>query len=398
MSEFRFAKRMDRVSGEAIKEILSYMSDPNIISFGGGSPAKESYPLEFVREAMNKAIETVPYQMLGYGQTEGWKPLREQYLEKMVRAKSIKADLDNVAIGTGGTQGYDLVTQAFVDEGDVVLVESPTFLTAIMTLHKLGAKLVAVETDEYGIRMDDLEEKIRRYSPKVLYVIPTFQNPTGWTLPTERRMKVAELASRYDVIVIEDDPYCALRYRGLAPAPIKSYDESGHVVLLDSFSKIVSPGIRVGGMVAEKTILEKMMSVKQCCDTHSTLIVQEICAEFLRRGMLKDHLEAIKPIYTERLDAMLHGIEEYFPKNIVCTPPEGGLFVWVKLLGDADTRQIIKRSVKEANVAFVPGSPFFLNPEDGKRCMRLNFSSQTPDRIQQGIQALGRILCEECGE
>jgi len=394
MAEFKFAKRLDNVSGEAVKEILSYMSDPNIISFGGGSPAKEAYPTEFVREALLNAMDKVPLQMLSYGQTEGWKPLRELYLEQMVRAKGIKADLENVAIGTGGTQGFDLVTQTFINEGDVVLVESPTFLSAITTLNKIGAKLVAVETDAYGIRMDDLEEKIKTYHPKMLYVIPTFQNPTGWTLPNARRQKIAELASRYDVIVAEDDPYCALRYRGEEQAPIKSFDETGHVVLLDSFSKIVSPGIRVGGMVAEKSIMEKMMAVKQCCDTHSTLLVQEVCAEFLRRGMLKGHLEAIKPIYLERMDAMLNAIDKYFPKDISLTPPEGGLFVWVRLNGDVDTRQIVKRSVKEANVAFVPGCPFFVEPEKGKQCMRLNFSSQTPDRIEEGIKALGKILCE----
>ena len=391
MSEYRFAERMGRVSGESEKEILAMMSNPDMISFGGGRPSAEAFPVAFIKEAAQKILDENPVPILSYGQTEGYRPLREAYLKYMVQAKGIEAGIENVIMGSGGTQGIDLVTQAFLDEGDVVLVESPTYLSVLNVLYKLGARLVAVETDENGMIMEDLEAKMKEYAPKMLYCIPTFQNPTGCTLPADRRKRIAELAEQYDVIVIEDDPYCALRYSGEALPPIKSFDRSGHVVLLDSFSKIVSPGFRVGGVVADEEIIDKMVLAKQCADTHSTLLTQAICAEFLNRNMLQDHIRSVIPIYKEHLDRMIDGMRKHFPETCRYQVPDGGLFVWVELPENIDSRELLRRCAAR-NVGFVPGCPFFLDPEDGVHRMRMNFSSQSLENIDKGIEIIGEEI------
>ena len=391
---YNFAKRMDNVSASAVKDIFRLMADPEIISFGGGSPAKESFPIETIQDITDKALKDNGNQVLQYGMTEGWRPLREAYLEHIVYPKGVKASLENVITTTGATQGIQLVSDIFLDHGDIVLVESPTFLGTLMVFNKYLVKCVPVETDEHGMIMEDLELKMEKYSPKMLYTIPTFQNPTGKTLPLERRKKVAELASTYNVIVMEDDPYCDLRYKGKESPHIKSFDQTGHVILLNSFSKIISPGLRVGTVVAEQDIIEKIVVAKQCADTHTTNLTQVVCAEFLNRGLLPGHLEAITPIYSKRLDTMLDGIQKYFPPGTKYTQPEGGLFIWAELPGEPNVQALLEKAAQEYKVAFVPGKPFFINPEDGKNSLRLNFSSNTSENIEEGMKRLGEVFSQ----
>ena len=389
-----FAEYTKRVDGAAVSEILAMMADPEIISFCGGSPAKEAFPVETIRDFAVKALNENPLTVLQYGVTEGWKPLRQAYLEHMVLPKGVKADIGNVATLTGATQGIIAVSEVFLNPGDTVLVESPTFLSTLSVFSKLSAQAVPVEVDDDGMIMDDLEEKIKRHKPKILYCIPTFQNPTGRTLKADRRQKIAELASRYDVIVLEDDPYCELRYRGQVQPPIKSFDESGHVIMLNSFSKIISPGLRVGAMVAAPEIIKKVVIAKQLLDTHTANLNQAICADFLNAGLLPGHLKKIVPIYAQRLDCMLRGIKAHFPKDCEYTTPEGGLFVWVKLPGNPDLKALLKKATTELKVAFIPGGPFFINPQDGHNCIRLNFSSVSPENIDIGMQRMGRLFCD----
>ncbi len=396
MQQRVFAERMRHVNGDTARNIFKFMADPSIISFGGGSPAKETFPVEAIRDIVDEALANNAASVLQYGMTAGWLPLREAYIAHILAPKGVQAALPNVLMTTGGTQGFDLVTQAFVNPGDTVLVESPTFLASLTVLAKLGANVVAVETDEDGIVTDDLEQKARLYKPRLLYVIPTFQNPTGRTIPAARRRKIAELAAQYNFIVAEDDPYCDLRFSGQEQPPIKQFDTAGNVVLLHSFSKIVSPGIRVGSVTAEPDIIDKMMLVKQCADAHTANLSQVICAEFLRRGMLPPHLQAIMPIYKVRLDAMLSGIERYFPAGCAYTKPEGGLFVWVRLPADIDTMPLMERAAREIKVAFVPGAPFCVDPAAGRNCLRLNFSSSTPEVIEEGMRRLGEFLSTVC--
>ena len=391
---FKFAEYTNRVNTDAISDILKYMTMPGIIAFSGGSPATETFPVEAITNIINESLTKDAATILQYGSTGGRPELKKAYIEHMATPKGIDLKEENILVLTGSNQGIGLIADVLLNPGDTVLVESPTFLSTLMILNKLGAKSIPVNVDDQGMIINDLEEKIKKYSPKFVYTIPTFQNPTGLTLPTERREKIAQLAEKYEVIVIEDDPYCELRYKGNALPPIKSFDKKGFVVLLSSFSKIVSPGLRVGVMAAHKDIISKVTIAKQLDDTHSPNLNQIICAEFLNQGLLPGHLEKIKPIYAARLDAMLGAIEKYFPKNVSYTKPEGGLFIWACAPENINIKEVLNRTATEEKVAFVPGAPFFINPEDGKSSFRLNFSSNTPEKIEEGIKKLGKILNE----
>lgn len=390
-----FANRMDGVSGSVIREIFKMMADPEMISFGGGNPAKESFPIDVVERISHEVLEQNGAGILQYGTTEGYAPLRESYLEYIAGPKGVKAGVENVLTLSGSMQGLDLTTKVFIDPGDAVLVEAPTFLGALQAFNTYQARCVPVGMDDEGVDLNELEDKVKQYRPKMFYVIPTFQNPTGKTLGIERRRAIAQLAEKYDFIVIEDDPYCDLRYRGTPMPPIKTFDKSGNVVLLNSFSKILSPGLRVGTAVASPEIIRKMTVAKQSSDTHTSNLTQAIADAFLRRGLLSGHLTSILPIYTERLNAMLEGLERFFPDTFRYTKPEGGLFVWGETAGKPDMPAILKRSTQELKVAFVPGQFFFVDPATmGQNTMRLNFSSATPERILTGLERLGGLIAQ----
>ncbi len=393
----QFAKRMEGVSGSVIREILKLMGDPEIISFGGGNPAKESFPIDLVEQLAHEVLEQNGANILQYGTTEGYGPLRESYLAHIARPKGIVAEPENVLPLTGSMQGLDLITKVFVDPGDVVLVESPTFLGALQAFYTYQANCIPVNMDDEGVDLNDLEEKIRTHRPKLFYVIPTFQNPTGKTLRVERRKAIAALAEKYDFIVIEDDPYCDLRYSGTSVPPIKTFDTSGNVILLNSFSKILSPGLRVGTLLASAELIRKLTVAKQSSDTHTSNLTQAIADAFLRRGLLPGHLGSIIPMYAERLNALLSGLEAFFPKDFRYIKPEGGLFVWGELPGIPDVPAMLKRATGECKVAFIPGQYFYVRPESmGQNTMRLNFSSATPERITLGLERLGKLVKESC--
>lgn len=395
---YKFAKRIGEVSSSAVREIFKAMADPEMISFGGGSPANESFPIDAIKEITDKVLSENGHQVLQYGITEGWAPLKDAYLKHIAHPKGIKGSRENVLVTTGASQGIHLLADIFLEPGDVVLVESPTFLGVFSTFDKYFVKSVPVSMDEHGLIMEDLEAKIKEHNPKMIYTIPTFQNPTGRTLPLERRQKIAELASQYNVIVLEDDPYCDLRYSGEALPAIKTFDTTGHVVLLNSFAKIISPGLRVGTVLAEEEIIQKLTVAKQGADTHTANLTQAICAEFLERGLLPDHLKKINMLYAEKLNAMISSIEKFFPTGTKFTRPEGGLFIWVELPGEPDVLALFERATTEYKVAFVPGIHFCKNPDDGSRHLRLNFSSSTPEKIEVGIKKLGELFIQDLEE
>jgi len=389
---------MGEVSSSAVREIFKAMADPEMISFGGGSPANESFPIDEIKEITDKLLTEKGHQILQYGITEGWAPLKQAYLDHIAHPKGIKGSLENVLVTTGASQGIHVIADAFLDPGDVVLVESPTFLGVFSTFDKYFVKCVPVAMDEHGLIMEDLEAKIKEHNPKMLYTIPTFQNPTGRTLPLERRQKVAELASQYELIVLEDDPYCDLRYTGETLPSIKTFDKTGHVILLNSFAKIISPGLRVGTVLAETEIIQQLTVAKQGADTHTASLTQAICAEFLNRGRLPEHLTKINAIYAEKLNAMIQAIDRYFPEGTKYTKPEGGLFIWVELPGEPDVLALFEKATSECKVAFVPGIHFCKNPEDGIRHLRLNFSSSSPEKIEEGIKRLGELFVRDLEE
>ncbi len=391
----KLANRMTKFSGDDLADILRYSLDPSVISFSMGSPARELYPVDAIREIVDEVLANDSQRSLSYGSTDGWQPLKKAYLEHVAKPKGVIASENEVVVTTGSTQGVDLLTQILIDPGDCILVESPTYLNTISVFKKYEAKLVSVKMDDEGIIISDLEEKIKLHKPKMLYTIPTFQNPSGKTLLVERRRMIADLASKYDMIVLEDDPYCDLRYRGNSVPPIKTFDKTGHVVLANSFSKTIAPGLRVGTMVGSKEIIDALILAKGISDTNTPILVQAICSGFLERGLLPDHLESMVPLYLERLDAMLEGIRKYFPAEIKYTVPEGGLFVWVDLPDTVNTRTLLKKAAEEYKVSYVPGSAFCVDEGDGIHSIRLNFSANNAEKIDEGLKRLGELLTKE---
>lgn len=386
-----FAQRAERLKGNAIREIFKLLTDPAIISLGGGNPARESFPQEQIRAIADQLLAERGVDMLQYGLTLGYQPLRQACLDHLFRPKGIVAELDNIITFTGSTQGISMVGEAFLDEGDVVLMENPTFLGTLNTLRKLGARLEPVSMDADGLDVEDLERQVRRHRPKLLYTIPTFQNPSGRTIPAARRQRIAQLAAEYDFLVLEDDPYGEVRFAGQAQPPIKSFDQAGQVVLMNSFSKTIAPGLRVGVACAPPEIVAKLELFKQCADTHSPLLPQAICAEYLCQGLMPQHLLEVAEIYRQRLAAMLEGLERHFPAECQYTVPEGGLFLWLRLPG-LDAAELLKQSLAEAKVAFVPGASFCIDPEQGRDCLRLNYSSSAPEQISVAMERLGRLI------
>ena len=391
-----FAKRMDYMAGSAaiIKDLFHAMGDPETISFGGGAPASDALPVDRLREIADDVLrrESRGVEALQYGPVEGIRQLREIVAEKLLAPKGVQADPENIMIVNGGLETMNLLCQVFIDPGDVILCESPTFVHGVEIFEMFQARCIGCRTDELGIDPEDVEKKILEYHPKMVYVIPTFQNPTGKTLPAERRQKLAELGSRYDVIILEDDPYRDLRYSGEELKPIKSYDKTGHTVQANSFSKIFSPGSRLGYVCAEHRIIEKLIDAKSATNSHTSMLPQILCAEFFARGYFDAHLKKLCAVHRERRDAMMAALEKYMPEGTRWVYPDGGLFSWVELPGGIDTTELLKEAA-DYRVAFIAGAGFFVgNTGEGKNCMRISYGNVTPEKIDIGMKRLGDLI------
>ncbi|MBR1456460.1 MAG: PLP-dependent aminotransferase family protein [Oscillospiraceae bacterium] len=391
-----FAKRIDYMAGSAdiIRGLFNAMGDPETISFGGGAPATEALPVEAVQQIASEVLSRAQrgQEALQYGPVQGVRQLREIVAERLLTPKGVPAQADDVLIVNGGLETMNLLCQVFIDPGDVILCESPTFVHCVEIFEMFQARCIGCETDEQGIVPEDVEAKILQYKPKMVYVIPTFQNPTGKTLPADRRRRLAELGSRYDVLILEDDPYRDLRYSGEELLPIKAYDKTGHTVLANSFSKIFSPGSRLGYVFAEHRIIEKLMDVKTATNSHTSMIPQILCAEFFARGLFDEHLRRLCAVHRERRDAMMAALERYMPAGTKWVYPDGGLFTWVELPGGIDTTQLLHEAAA-CKVAYVAGAGFFVgNTGEGKNCMRISFGNVTPEKIDVGIRRLGDLI------
>jgi len=398
----KFADRVREMEGSAkvVEYLFNNMVDPDTISFGGGSPARESYPDEIIHDIMHEVFSdpAKASKALAYGGPLGMPELREVICEQLVNPVGVEATIDNVLVANGGMEPVNLIAQLYLNAGDVVLVEDPTFVQSVEIYEMLQAKCIPVECDDYGIIIEDLEKKIKEYNPKMVYVIPTFQNPTGKTLPADRRKAVAELAEKYDVIVHEDDPYKDIRYNGEDLLPIKAYDKSGNVILSGSFSKIFSPGSRLGYIVAEKEIISYLYHIKTATNSFTSTFSQVMCAEFFARGYYPAHHERICNLYRERRDVMMECLDKYFPEGTKHTYPDGGLFTWVELPEGFDTTALLPEA-QERKVAYLAGEGFFVNGNGkGKNCMRMSFGGNTPERIRIGMQKLGELFCEKAKE
>jgi 2-aminoadipate transaminase len=393
----KFAKRMEYMEKSAgvIRSLFNSMTDPEIISFGGGAPAKEALPIDIVREITNDVmtIGGRGVESLQYGKVMGAEDLREVVVNVLLKPKGVEAKVDNIMIISGGLEAMNLMCQLYIEPGDVILVESPSFVHSVEIFDMFQAKCVAVEMDNNGMVIEDLEKKIKAYNPKMVYVIPTFQNPTGITLSLERRKKIAELGSQYDVIILEDDPYRDIRYSGEDLLPIKAFDKTGHTVLANSFSKIFSPGSRLGYILANDEITEKLFNAKTATNSHTSMMPQIICAEFFKRGYYPEHHKKICDLYRVRRDTMMACINEYFPEGTKKVFPDGGLFSWVELPGNIDTTELLLEATSQIKVAFVAGEGFFVEGDGkGKNCMRLSFGAVPPEKIKIGMKKLGELI------
>lgn len=397
--EHRFAQRTQRMKSSAIRELLKLTEDPEVISFAGGLPAPEVFPVEEILEAATKVLREQGSRALQYGSTEGYTPLREMIARHTSRY-GIDVTADNILITSGSQQALDLLGKVFINHGDRILVEAPTYLGALQAWDIYGAEYVPVRSDNDGIVTDELEGALRT-GPKFIYVLPNFQNPTGVTISYERRLKLVELADHYGVPIIEDDPYGQLRFEGEHIPPIEVLDSqkhhngscyTGNVIYLSTFSKILAPGLRLAWVVAPPEVIRKLVMAKQGADLHTATFNQMVAYEVGRGGFIDRHVELIRKVYRERRDVMLKALEENMPEGVEWTHPQGGLFLWVRLPEGMDTAELFKVAVSQ-KVAFVPGAPFF--PKGGgENTMRLNFSNATPEKIEEGIARLAKAIKE----
>lgn len=390
---FKFSKRVPADGTDAVGAILKAAADPKIISFAGGLPAPELFPVEGMKEATDKVYAEHGQQALQYGAAKGVTELRELILKRVKEKENVDAKLENVMITTGSEQAIDLVGKAFVNPGDTVLVEEPTYLCALDVFRSYGANFVSVPMDDDGMKMDALEEALKAHPETALvYTVPNFQNPTGRTMPAERRKKFAELAAKYDVPVLEDNPYGDIRFAGEHVPSVKSFDHAGKVFYMSTFSKILAPGFRLGWLVADPKVIEKLTVLKQSADLHTDNLVQYVVTEFFKENDVDAHVKEISDLYGKRKQLMIDGIKKYFPKDVKYTDPEGGMFLWVEVPGVTDTVELFKQCL-EHNVAFVPGDPFFAGkPQPGT--FRLNYSNMQEDQIEVGLKRLGEALSQ----
>ena len=395
----KYADRIQtmQASADIVRNLFNSMTDPETISFGGGAPAQEALPIDIVREITNEVMtkDALGVTALQYGNPIGLRSLREMVCEYLLEPKGVRCSPDEVLITTGGLETMNLICQIFINPGDVILVESPTFVHCVEIFEMFQARCIAVETDEKGMVPADVERKIQQYRPKMVYVVPTFQNPTGKTLPTERRQALAELGSKYDVIILEDDPYRDIRYSGVDLPPIKSFDKTGHTVLASSFSKIFSPGSRLGYVFAEPRLIDLFYQIQTATVSVTSTLSQVLCAEFFRRGYYENHHKMICDLYRERRDAMMAAFDKYFPKSVRHTFPDGGMFTWVTCPEGLDTTAMLKEA-NERKVAYVPGEGFYVEGGGkGKNCMRMSFTGVTPEKIETGMQRLGSLVASK---
>jgi 2-aminoadipate transaminase len=397
----RYAQRVQRIQGSAIRELLKVTEIPGAISLAGGLPAGEIFPLEQIAEVTQRILAKQGQQALQYGTTEGYTPLRELLAQRLT-AEGVKASADNILITSGSQQGLDLLGKLFVNPGDPLLVESPTYMGALQAFNPYEPEYVAVRSDNEGIVTDELEVALQRH-PRCMYVLPSFQNPSGVTFTLERRQQLIALAARYEMPILEDDPYSQLRFEG-EPLPsllalehqrqqqLGQGDQfyAGNVILLNTFSKVLTPGLRVAWIVAPAEVIRKLTLAKQGTDLHTATFNQMIAYELARDGFLEEHVPVIRALYRERRDAMLAALEEYFPDNVSWTHPQGGLFLWVTVPDGIDTAQLLNDAL-EYRIAFVPGAAFHANG-GGANTMRLSFSNVNTEQIEEGIRRLGKLL------
>jgi 2-aminoadipate transaminase len=391
-----YSKNALNMKRSEIRELLKVSRIPGMISFAGGLPASETFPVKELEEISCELLRQKGATALQYGTTEGEAPLREEICKWMMREKSAVRP-DNILVTAGSQQGLDIVSKVFLDPNDIVILELPTYIGGLQAFTAYRAKMIGVPQDDHGMKMDLLEKKLanlakRGKKPKFIYVVPDFQNPSGVTLSLERRVRLLELAYQYEVPILEDSPYRDLRFEGKPVPAIYSLDKEGQVMVLGTFSKILCPGLRLAWIMAPSEWMERMIIAKQsmdlCCSTYNELLV----AEFMKRGLMLKQVEKIRELYSKKAERMLEALKKYMPKGVRWTRPEGGLFLWVKLPKKMSSNDLLPKAI-ENKVAYVIGSAFHCNGK-GQNTMRLNFSYPTLEQIDEGIQRLAKMIKE----
>ncbi|HSO74964.1 MAG TPA: PLP-dependent aminotransferase family protein, partial [Blastocatellia bacterium] len=370
------------------REILKVTERPEIISFAGGMPAPELFPIAEIARAHARVFEEQGPAALQYSTTEGWLPLREWIAARM-RQRGVAAEADRVLITTGSQQGIDLVGKVFLERGDTVVVESPCYVAALQAFSAYEVTPIPVESDDQGMRVDLIEEALAQ-NPKLIYIVSEFSNPKGTTLSAERRSRLIDLSHRYGVPILEDNPYSELRYAGVAPQPLAALDRDGLVIHIGTFSKTLSPGMRLGWLIAAEPIFKEAVIAKQAADLHTSTVEQRAAALLLQDFDYDGHIKVLCRVYGERCKTMRDAIERHFPAGTRWTTPEGGLFLWVELPENVSAQEMFEDALRE-RVAFVPGTSFFAG-EPRTNFMRLNFSNQKPEMITEGIGRIAAIL------
>ncbi len=388
-----FAQRTEGMKSSVIRDLLKYTQQPDMISFAGGMPAPEVFPTREFKEAANFVLDEVGAQALQYGPTDWYPPLKDFLVDKMCKY-GVPAEPSNILLTNGSQQALDLIGKLFIDPSDTVLTESPTYLGALQAFNAYQPKYVTVPIDDDGMRTDLLEEILAAQKVKFIYTMPNFQNPTGVTMSLERRMRLVELAAKYGTFIVEDDPYGELRYEGEDVTPLVVLHKE-NVFYLSTFSKTMSPGIRLGWVVAPEKLIAKLIQAKQGADLHTSSLIQMLAYDICQRGILRNHVKIIRRVYQERRDIMLAAMEKYFPPGVTWTHPEGGMFLWVRVPEHVNTAEFLKIALEE-KVAFVPGFAFYPGG-GGDNTMRLNFSNARPEMIEEGIKRLARALKREFG-
>jgi 2-aminoadipate transaminase len=398
--EERFAQRMHGMTSSVIRELLKLTEAPDVISFAGGLPASDLFPREEIAGAVERIVRSESPAAFQYGITEGYRPLRELFVRHMARY-GIRVSPENVLVTSGSQQALDLIARLFLNPGDRILTEDPTYLGALQAFGAEQGEFLPVPIDGDGLRIEALEEKLRA-GPKFLYILPNFQNPGGTTLSLPRRRRLIELAIHYGTPIVEDDPYGQLRYEGDHLPPLVTLDAdlrgcangerafTGNVIYLSTLSKTLAPGLRIGWVVAPESIVRKLVQIKQAADLHTSTFCQHVAYEVAREGFLDRHVRRLRTVYGVRRDAMLEAMGRHFPAGCEWTRPQGGLFLWATAPEGIDTGELLTEALAE-KVAFVPGAAF--HPcGGGERSMRLNFSYSAPQVIEEGIRRLGRVL------
>ena len=389
-SKWPFAPHVLALQTSVIKEVLKISSHPGVISFAGGLPAPDLFPLEELQEAMALSVKKYKSDCMQYSLSRGILPLREA-LARQATENGAPTGVDNIIITSGAQQALEVVARAFIDPGDYILTENPTYLGAMQAFNYYGARYVTVEMDDEGMLVDQVAASIEKYKPKLIYTVSNFQNPTGITLSLKRRHTLNETALHYGIPIVDDNPYWNIRFEG-EPIPTLKSIGGDEIIELGTFSKTVAPGLRIGWMNGSANIMPQFEKVKQCTDLHTNTLCQYMLYEYINAGNLEPHIETIKANYRNKRNVMLGAMREFFPEEVTWTEPNGGLFLWVELPSHLSARELLPKAI-EAKVAYVYGQPFFPN-QGGENCLRLNFSNASPDEIVRGIKRLGILFKE----